>query len=203
MANVSEGPPGARKCPSCGKTFVPREAHHRTCFDCFKKQRDAGGGPGGEARAPAARAGAADDYLAAGYFADPGRGVLFPELLTTVAEQWARELAGADVSMGQVRRYFTMARSLEDRLDNNESYDLVANELRRMKANVAALVGRTQDPFQRERLTRTLKAFLDLNVEAAVRDRQSFLKGFLPHFECVLAYFYWFNSQKGGRRRGA
>src|SRR5581483_9146872 len=137
-----------------------------------------------------------------GYFDDPKRGVLRADLLTTTASQVAEALVNADASMGQVRRYFTMARSLQDRLDSAHAFDEIANELRRMKANVAAVVGRVNDERQRERLAQTLKVFIDRNVDAAVLDRAAFLKGFLPHFECVLAFFIWFNSQRGGRRRG-
>lgn len=189
-------PLGPQKCNQCGKPFTPREAHHRTCDECFRKKparsRDYTYQPSASRNL---------DYLKKGYFADDERGVLFPELLTTRAVEFAQDFANANVSMGQVRRYFTMARSLENRLESNESYDVVANELRRMKANVAAVVGRLTDERQRKRLAETLKSFIDQNVDAAVRDEPSFLKGFVPHFECVLAYFYWYNSQKGGGRR--
>lgn len=178
-----------RKCTSCGKLFQPKLPHHHTCWDCSQQQR-AGGLIG-------------EDYLAKGYFTDPGNSVVSAELLSTEATRIAKMLSDAEVSMGQVRRYFTMARFLKDRLQSGEVFGVVANELRRMKANVAAVVGRVQEGAQRERLTRTLKEFLDRNFDVAVRDAQSFVKGFLPHFECVLAYFVWHNSQRGGRRRGA
>jgi CRISPR type III-A-associated protein Csm2 len=198
MATTSEGTAGERRCESCGRTFRPREPHHRTCRDCFQGGHPPAGGtgPGGAVASLPAH------YLAKGYF-DPAKGVIFAELLNGLANQVAQALSDAEVSMAQVRRYFTMARSLEDRLASGRDYAEVANELRMMKANVAAVVGRILEFRQRERLTGTLKAFLDRNIDMAVRDQKSFLKGFLPHFECVLAYFIWHNSQKGGRRRGS
>ncbi|MBM4047462.1 MAG: type III-A CRISPR-associated protein Csm2 [Planctomycetes bacterium] len=185
-----------KKCESCGKMFTPRESFHRTCFECFAKQRGAPTGREGPRAGPLPSA-VPKDYLTRGYFQDAERRVVFPELLEARAMGIAEALSRANVSMGQVRRYFTMARFLENRLESGESYDLIANELRRMKANVAAVVGRVQDGYQREGLTRTLKSFIDQNVDAAVRDKESFLKGFLTHFECVLCYFVWYTSQKG------
>src|SRR5580765_4821072 len=83
-----------------------------------------------------------DRYLANGYFKSGERAVVMPELLNLVAFNIAKALADANVSMAQVRRYFTMARFLQSRLESGEAYDVVANELLRMKANVAAVVGR-------------------------------------------------------------
>lgn len=198
MTKTNEGVLGDRKCESCGKTFRPKESYHRTCWDCSQERR--GGASGSEGRSGGSAANLPADYLKKGYFSDSAKGIVSAELLNGVANQVAQMLSEAGVSMAQVRRYFTMARSLEDRLASGEDYAQVANELRKMKANVAAVVGRIQDYHQRDRLTGTLKAFLDRNIDSAVRDEQSFLKGFLPHFECVLAYFIWHNSQKGGRR---
>lgn len=203
MMRTSDSTLSPRPCELCGKTFIPQQPHHRTCPECFHGQRGGRGGRGEESRLAPTPAALPNDYLANGYFADAKRGVMFPELLTTSAECIAAAMAAADMSMAQIRRYFTMSRSLEDRLKSGEAYDVVANKLRQMKANVAAVVGRVQENRQREQLTRTLKEFIDRNVDAAVQSEQAFRKGFLPHFECVLAYFYWHNSHKGGGRRGA
>jgi CRISPR type III-A-associated protein Csm2 len=189
MTKPHEGGAAQKVCAGCGKVFHPTQPHFDRCPDCFRQ----GPRPGGETLPTG--------YLETGYFGNKP-GILRAELLTSQAQQIAQALAQADVSMGQLRRYFTMSRALRDRLENQDSYAEIANELRRMRANVAAVVGRVQDGRQRDRLSNTLKVFIDRNVDTAVSNEQSFLKGFLPHFECVLAYFYWFNSQKGGRRRG-
>jgi CRISPR type III-A-associated protein Csm2 len=186
----------------CGISFTPYQPGHTRCQNCFKKQRGADAEVGqGSSGIGQNSIGLPSGYLDNGYFVDPERGVVLPELLTTEAYNIAESFANANVSMSQVRRYFTMARFLEDRLKSNQgTYDEVANELRRMRANVSAVVGRIQEFRERQRLTETLKAFIEANVDAAVADEISFKKGFLPHFECVLGYFYWHNSQKGGRR---
>ncbi len=192
MATIGERTQKPITCASCRKPFTPSNPRFTTCYDCHQKHRL------GEV-APAFPKG----YLEKGYFSNAEKGVVYPDLLTGDADVIARALAEADVSMAQLRRYFNMARFLQNRLESGEDYEVIANQLRRMKANVAAVVGRIQDSRERDRLARTLKTFIDKNLDAAVQSCLSFKKGFLLHFECVLSYFYWHKSQMGGGRRGA
>ncbi|MFB6272241.1 MAG: type III-A CRISPR-associated protein Csm2 [Salinibacter sp.] len=172
-----------KTCEQCGRTFDAKNPNHRFCPECFQSRRRGGSG-GNRPQLP-------NGYLGDGYFRDPDERVMHPELLTTQAEAVAQAFAQADVSQSQVRRYYTMVRSLKNQLDAGERFDRVANKLREMKANVAAIVGREDNKRRRAQLDATLKTFIDRNVDAAVDDEAAFLEGFVPHFQTVLAYFYY------------
>jgi CRISPR type III-A-associated protein Csm2 len=176
-----------RQCESCNKLFTPKEPHHKRCSDCARKPASGG------RVAPPDRSNLLpqfDGYLKQlsqhGYFNE--QGYLRAELRVEEAEMVARVLVGASVTTAQLRRFFTMARSLEQRLTAGHSFDAIVPDIASLQPFAAALVGREQNLAQRRKLE-VLRSFIDTNARLAKQDSRSFHEGFVPHFESVIAYF--------------
>jgi CRISPR type III-A-associated protein Csm2 len=130
-----------------------------------------------------------------GYFTE--KGVLRKELILAEAELVASKFKKSNITMGQVRKFFLMARGIESFVTQPEyDFDMAIPEISRLKSQAAYLVGRASsqrdgtDPLP-------LKQFIDANIGIAILDRKSFIEGFLPHFESVVAYFtFHTNAQK-------
>jgi len=138
--------------------------------------------PSTERRRPSLPAG----YLKGGYFDDHGK--IISDLLTETAEQVAEVLGNSGVTSTQLRRFFTQVRSIQRELGQRSFQDVVS-EILSLKSLVANYVGRGKNQREREEREGSLKRFIDLNVALAVKDENSFVKGFIPHFECVVAYY--------------
>jgi hypothetical protein len=70
-------------------------------------------------------------------------------------------------------------------LDRDRDFATTTLDLYALKRDVFYQVGRKLVPNE-------FQMFIERNVELAVQDEHSFRKGFLPHFESVLAYFVYF-----------
>jgi len=159
-------------CADCGKEFEAREAYHRLCPDCWGKQRRGPRFPG--------------DYLKGGYFDEEGQ--VKPAVVDTWAEEVAKVLGRSGITSHQLRRFFNQLRAAEAKLDT-QSFSAVRSDILSLKRDAAYAVGRgvVKDNF---------KQFIDRNVELAVQDEASFRKGFIEHFQSVLAYFtYHFRNR--------
>jgi CRISPR type III-A-associated protein Csm2 len=153
------------------------------------KEKGGGGGRGAPPRQSGLLA-QFDGYLKRlreqGYFNEQGH--LRPELRVEEADMVARVLADAKVTNSQLRRFFTMSRSLEQRLDAGHSFDSIIADIASLQPFAANLIGKEQNAAQRDKLGVLLR-FIDTNAQLARRNVQAFHKGFLPHFESVIAYF--------------
>ena len=118
-------------------------------------------------------------YLQNGYFDDKGN--VFPEVI----QQWPKELAQtfkqSRLSSTQMRRFFNRARAIERQLDANQPFDRVKEEILMLKPLAAASVGKGNAP-------EIFGTFMDRNVDLAVRSEAEFNRGFLTHFQSVIAY---------------
>jgi CRISPR type III-A-associated protein Csm2 len=163
-------------CESCGRTFEAREDFHRYCPECFRERR---------AGRPTFRFDT--DYLKDGYFLDTEREKLRPEILDTVAVDAAKALGSARPPMTshQLRRFFNKMRAIEDKVDSGHDFGTVRADIYAFKRDVAYAVGRGV-------VSEQFKRFIDRNVELAVSDEGSFKKGFIQHFQSVLAYFVYY-----------
>jgi CxxC-x17-CxxC domain-containing protein len=181
-------------CATCGRAtqvpFQPRPERPVYCQDCFRAQRAAGG----EARrsdaqprdrgprpAPARPGGLPDGYLRGGYF--DAEGNLRPELVVEQPREIAEALAGGrpELSAAALRRFFAKARRIERRLQTESGFAAARPTLLELK------------PFARDSVKRDVapplfEVFIGRNVDA-VQTERDFLKGFLPHFQYVVAYF--------------
>ena len=66
----------------------------------------------------------------------------------------------------------------------------------RLQRSIGACAEKTCTAIGRRVVPEEFQQFINRNVELAVEDEQSFRRGFLQHFESVLAYFvYFFHEQ--------
>jgi CRISPR-associated protein Csm2 len=110
---------------------------------------------------------------------------LRPEVLDTLAMDVAKVLGSRGMRSAQLRRFFSKARGIESKLDRTQDFEGIKADIYGFKRDVAYQVGRKVVPEE-------FQQFIDRNVELAVEDEKSFRRGFLQHFESVLAYFVYF-----------
>lgn len=115
---------------------------------------------------------------------------LRPKVLDSTAIDVAKALGNAGMKSAQLRRFFGKARGIEAQLNRNNDFHAIVADIYAFKRDVAYQVGRKIVPED-------FKHFIDCNVELAVIDEVSFRRGFLQHFESVLAYYvYYFRDAK-------
>lgn len=129
-------------------------------------------------------------YLQNGYFDSNGN--LWPEVIV----QWPDEIARTfrdtrEFTATQLRRFFAQARAVERTL-GSKPFDRLKEDILGLKVFAAASVGRKSAP-------EIFKAFMDKNVDLAVRSPEDFKRGFLTHFQSVIAYLKYY-EEKGKRR---
>lgn len=187
---------GQRQCETCGKWFTPRNPRHTTCFDCFQKARAGGNRPSAPTAGASNLQAKFDAYLkqlrSDGYFDSEGN--LRVSLRVEDADMVAQILANSGITTGQLRRFFTMARSLEQQLNTSGDFPAIVPEIASLQPFAVAVVGKEQNEAQRTRLA-VLRDFIDENAQLARQSEQAFRKGFLPHFESVIAYFTFYKPK--------
>lgn len=145
--------------------------------------RPGGGGGGGGGRwqgGPPGDGSLPPGYLRDGYF--DADGYLRPELIVEQAREIAQTLAARGLSAASLRRFFGMARRAESRLEAEHHFAAVRGDLLALKPFAA-------NAQTREVVPPVFREFIDRNVEHAVSSERDFLRGFLPHFQYVVAYF--------------
>lgn len=183
-----------KSCEACGKTFEAVLAFHKKCPDCFRGSRTDGraaavASPSAASpsatpppRAPHnAEAALPSGYLADGYFND--RGGLHEALVTTWAEAIARGLAGPPkMPMHQLRRFFNHVRRLDRALSLGRPFAEVLPEVKKLKPFAVDAAGRKES-----QVPQLFTRFIDANVDC-VTEQGDFARGFLEHFQAVVAY---------------
>lgn len=104
------------------------------------------------------------------------------ELITSEAENLAARFEADRLKRHQLRSFYDHAKRQLQRLAYGASFGEVHPEIARLKAFAADRAGRADNA-----LPSSFKQFIDRNVDA-VTDAASFRKGFMPHFEAVVAY---------------
>lgn len=128
-------------------------------------------------------------YLERGYFDKEGN--VLPEVIQEWPEQLARTLLREGLKSTQLRRFFNRARAIEQQ---NLPFERLREEIISLKPIAAASVGRKTAPD-------IFKVFIDRNVDLAINSLESFSRGFLTHFQSVVAYVkYYENLPRGGSR---
>jgi CRISPR/Cas system CSM-associated protein Csm2 small subunit len=125
-------------------------------------------------------------YFVAATGDEPQPKCIREELLTEHARVVALQLVKSNVTTSQLRRFFNLARGIEQQLKADDPFTVMSSQVARLPSQAASLVGREQSREQRERLE-DLHRFIVANANLARRSREDFLKGFLPHFESVKA----------------
>lgn len=153
-----------RKCESCGKPFQAREPKHRLCPECFKKF------------------GQVDSFDEGypNYFDEDN--LLKPEFVTTLAEDIAIKLGNQNpkMTMHQLRSFYSHVKLQEGALKNKRPFKEVYLKIALLK------------PFATERASKGkipayFEQFIIRNVDK-VKDADTFLRGFVEHFQAVVAY---------------
>ncbi len=122
------------------------------------------------------------DYLKTGYFDAAGNPR--KELVTTVAQAVARSLRKAypELTNSQMRQFYTHVRGIEYRLRQGRTFAELQAELHMLKPLA-------EERQKKDKVPELFSAFIRTNL-AHVTDEKSFLKGFLLHFQAVLAFHY-------------
>jgi CRISPR/Cas system CSM-associated protein Csm2 small subunit len=121
-------------------------------------------------------------YLTGGYFDAAGN--LKPEYVErSRILPLVNAMGQAHLNMHQARRFFQHSRAIEARLRSRTS-TWAAEEAAFRKLDVAAA-----DAFGKKdrKIPRIFHDFIEKNVNV-VRTEESFLKGFLPHFEAIIGF---------------
>lgn len=114
------------------------------------------------------------------YFTSEGH--LRVEMVTDEAENLAMCFESDKLKRHQLRSFYDYAKRQLQRLAYGVPFGEVHPEIARLKALAADRAGRAENA-----LPQSFKQFIDRNVEATT-DKVSFQKGFMPHFEAVVAY---------------
>jgi CRISPR-associated protein Csm2 len=140
------------------------------CYDCNQKIKNA-------------KAALPENYLSKGYFDEKGH--LYVELVTSTAEQVAKAMGNDNPALtnSQLRRFFGHARAADNRLNMDEDFNSVNIDIQKLRPFVAEARGKGKVP-------KSFYDFIDKNLEL-VKDLKSFKKGFMEHFQAVVAYFYY------------
>jgi len=123
-----------------------------------------------------------EDYLKNGYFDENGN--VLPEVIIAWPRDIATKLANArpEMKSAQLRNFFGEARRIEGQLSAGQDFAALQSRILQLDAYAANAVKKDNAPS-------LFKQFIEHNVKWARRDQKSFIKGFIPHFECVVAYF--------------
>lgn len=132
-------------------------------------------------------------YLAKGYFDEKGN------VLPEVINKWPLELAKAflegrpKLNTAQLRRFYNKVRHIKERLDAKQPFDSLKEQIYALGPLAAAAIGRETAPP-------LFKEFIDSNITQAVKSEAHFARGFILHFQGIVAYAKYLESkQQGGR----
>jgi CRISPR type III-A-associated protein Csm2 len=122
--------------------------------------------------------------LQGGYFDEKGN--LRPEMITKTAIEVAHAIGGPQhreraIKAAQLRRFFAKARYIEQRLDAGQPFAS-------LKSEILVLQPMAADSVRKKRAPDEFKEFIDRNTSLAVTNEESFRKGFVQHFQSVVAY---------------
>jgi CRISPR type III-A-associated protein Csm2 len=103
------------------------------------------------------------------------------ELVKEEAERIAKDFAEKRLTRHQLRAFYDHAKRQMQRLQYGTSFPEVHPEIARLKAFAADRAARPNP------IPGSFKEFIDRNVDS-ITDEETFSKGFMPHFEAVVAY---------------
>jgi CRISPR-associated protein Csm2 len=159
-----------KKCMECGKEFEPKEAHHKTCFECAKKKK----------AGSAALEGLPSEYLKKlekGYF--DNNNCLLEEFLTNMASDVAKSF-GTKLKNHQLRRFYGHIKAADNRLKMTGDWRCVNLDVKKLSSLVAEAKGKDKVPD-------SFYKFIDANI-CKIKNQKDF-EAFVEHFQAVVAYF--------------
>jgi len=118
------------------------------------------------------------NYLNKGYFDEEG--VIWEELLTNTANAVAKSF-GSNMNTSQIRKFYGHVRTAERAYSNHNSDRKFINDIKVLDSFVS-------EAYAKEKVTYGFYRFIRENVKTA-NSVNDIKKGFIPHFQAVLAYF--------------
>lgn len=128
-----------------------------------------------------------DDYLSKGYFDEDG--CLREELVTSVAQEVAQSFL-PKLKSSQLRRFYGHIKKAENRLSYTDDWACVNTEVKKLIpfAHDAAASPKPKVP-------QTFLEFIKRNLSLVSKENEkAFTKGFVPHFEAVVAFHKYFGK---------
>lgn len=139
-----------------------------------------GGGPPPRRGEVQQASGLPPEYLKNGYF--DGKGNILPEVIIEWPRHVAMQLYHARMASAQLRNFFSEVRHMEGQLCAGQDFEALRGRILQLDAYAASAQ-------KRENAPPLFKQFIEQNLKWAAKDKKSFMRGFIPHFECVVAYF--------------
>ncbi len=131
----------------------------------------------------ARRGGASGNVFPPGYpqyFTEDGHTRV--ELVAEEAQRIAEQLVADGLTRRQLRVFYDHAMRQLQRLQYGNEFGEVHPQVVRLKAAAADRAARRTN-----NIPPSFKEFIDRNIDK-VMDKESFIRGFMPHFEAVVAY---------------
>lgn len=164
-----------KKCEKCGQPL--KDSKFKYCYKC-------------NAAMTTSLSGLPTDYLAQGYFDEEGN--LFERYIVKDgdADDIAKQLGSDKPAMTnhQLRRFYNHVRAAENRLQMSNNFEAVYIDLKKLDPFVAEAKGKGKIPD-------LFYKFMTKNL-ASVKTEKDFLKGFLDHFQAVVAFFTFHHPKK-------
>lgn len=163
----------------------------------FRNQRGpgGGGGDGGPQRNPPTTPRLSDvlrEVEQKGYFDE--KNILRPQVIQDWPKIAADDFKGGGLTSTQLRRFFTKAKAIEQKLKSGQSFDRLREEIHTLKPLAAAAVGKRNAP-------EIFNMFMEVHVHQALKSPEAFTRGFIIHLQSIIAYTKYFEETKtkGGR----
>jgi len=134
-----------------------------------------------------------EDYLKDGYFDSEGH--LRPEVVGHVAHKVAetirreRTAGGEPMKYSQLRGFWSLTQAIHNKLGLGRSFGAVKADIQGLCTKAAYAVSRKVAPP-------VFKDFMERNVALALGSPDAFQTGFVRHFEAVIAWFKYLESQQ-------
>jgi len=125
-----------------------------------------------------------------GYFDKEGN--VLPEVIQDWPKIAAQTFKDGKLKSTQLRRFYNKAKAIEQKLESGYPFDWLKEEIATLKPLAAAAVGRGNAPD-------TFNQFMEVNVHEAIKSEKSFTRGFIIHFQSIIAYTKYYEEKKGGR----
>lgn len=126
-------------------------------------------------------AGLPNGYLEKGYFDSEGK--LYEELLTDMASNVAKSF-GKNMKNNQLRRFYQHAKVA----DNGYNYH---NDERKLINDIKALDSFVAEAKGKDKVPQVFYDYINKNIKQ-IKTIKEVRKGFIPHFQAVVAYFTYF-----------
>ncbi|OGU42411.1 MAG: hypothetical protein A2315_00270 [Ignavibacteria bacterium RIFOXYB2_FULL_35_12] len=123
------------------------------------------------------------DYIveiSSGYFTD--RDYLKENLIIEYPQLLANLFVLKGNKVNQVRNYF-------DQVVNIAGVYKINKDFNRSKIELNKLIPMATKSFDKQNISNEFKEFIIENVKQAIKDEDSFIKGFFQHFECLVNYY--------------